>query len=125
MVYWGLGRHMDTLPIDQRIEYAKWSYIFEVPCVLSTSIARTSIAILLWRLFGVKAWFRRVVYLMTALQTAAALALLIVWGAQCRPINALWGPTPRLYCWNPIVELILASVFQCQSLATPNSNTIY
>ena len=124
MIYWGLGRHSSTLSLVQIAEYVKWSCLFEIPGVLSTSIARISIAILLWRLFGVKTWFRRYLYLMTALQTIAAATLLIVWVAQCRPINALWGPTPWLYCWDPNVELTIASIFQCQFRAAPDSKLV-
>ena len=114
MVYWGLGRHITTLSPKQIMGYAKWSCLFEIPGVLSTSIARTSVAILLWRLFGVKAWFRWYLYLMTVLQTTAGLTLLIVWGVQCKPINALWGPAPGGSCWSPQIEMTIATVFQCE-----------
>ena len=103
---------MITLSLQQMVEYRKWSVLFELPGVLSTSLARVSIAILLLRLFGVKVWFRWYLYLMTALQMAAALTLLIVWGAQCRPFSALWEG-PYSSCWDPNIDLIIASVFQC------------
>lgn len=52
MVYWGLGRHISTLSPQQIMEYAKWSCLFLVPGVLSTAIARISVAILLVSMFS-------------------------------------------------------------------------
>ena len=114
MVHWGLGRHISTLSPEQLVGFLKWSCLSQIPGVLSTSLARISVAILLWRLFGIKAWFRWYLYVMTALLTAVALTVLVVWGAQCRPINALWGPAPGGSCWNPNIQLAITQVFQCQ-----------
>lgn len=95
---------MDTLPPEQIVNALKWSLNSQLPIVLALQIARISIAIFLLRIFSKRIWFRRFLYIMTTINTIAAVVALIVQYAQCRPMRRLWDRNVAGECLSPVIS---------------------
>ena len=103
-VHSGFGRRMNALTPKQVVNALKWSLNSQLPIVLALQIARISIAIFLYRIFSKRIWFRRFLYIMTAINTIAAVVALIVQYAQCRPMRRLWDRNVAGECLSPAIS---------------------
>ncbi|KAI0173478.1 hypothetical protein GGR52DRAFT_543196 [Hypoxylon sp. FL1284] len=89
---WGMGKHDRDLTFDQLINVLKWTWIQTVPGILSSVIARVSIAILLVRIFGTKTWLKWFLIVVTILQAVSNIAIIIAMWTQASPVEAVWNP---------------------------------
>jgi hypothetical protein len=62
------------------------------PGITSSILSRTSVAILLVRIFGVHTWLKWFLIVITVLQVVASVVLAITSWVQVRPVQALWNP---------------------------------
>ncbi len=116
-VHSGFGRRMISLAPEQIVNAVKWSLVSQVPTVLALQIARISIAIFLLRIFSKRVWLRRFLYIMTAINTLAAVVALIVQFAQCRPTSRVWDRNVAGECLSPAVSRDL-EVLSCGKRST-------
>ncbi|KAI2603719.1 hypothetical protein GGR54DRAFT_622476 [Hypoxylon sp. NC1633] len=89
---WGMGKHDRDLTFNQLMDVLKWTWIQTVPGILSSVIARISIAILLVRIFGTKTWLKWFLIVVTVLQALSNIAIIIAMWTQASPVEAVWNP---------------------------------
>ncbi|KAK8024994.1 hypothetical protein PG990_002817 [Apiospora arundinis] len=87
----GLGKHQWDLIPDEMVNQLKWIWISIVPGVMSSIIARISIAMLIIRIFGSKKWLKWFVIIATVLQGASNIAVIVIVMTQATPVEGLWN----------------------------------
>lgn len=91
--HYGFGKHDLGLTFDQAVHIAKWIWMSFTPGITSSIVSRISIAILLVRIFGIHAWLKWSLIVITALQVVASVVLALTSWCQVRPARGLWDPT--------------------------------
>ncbi|KAJ4371316.1 hypothetical protein N0V83_004533 [Neocucurbitaria cava] len=91
--HYGFGKHDLSLTFDQAVHIAKWIWMSFTPGITSSIASRISIAILLVRIFGIHAWLRWSLIVITVLQVVASVVLALTSWCQVRPVQGLWDPT--------------------------------
>jgi hypothetical protein len=114
LVSWGEGLPYDRLTAVQKITKSKWGYISAIPSILTSCIARISIAILLVRIFGVRRWIKWYLIIFTSLETILSILSIIFLVAQCTPWSGLWDHTIKAKCWDPFIYAYTALATQCK-----------
>lgn len=112
----GLGREFESLTLDDFKISNYWFFLFGPLNVFISLFARTSIAILLVRIFGVsKPRFRQFVVGWTAFLVIGGILSLILYLARLTPIQAQWDPTiPYRVNYNALVEEYVALGAECE-----------
>ena len=95
----GGGRHEYYLTPPQIIESLKWVDFSEFLLFWSAAFTKISICIFVMRIPNSKR-LNYLLYSLMALVTFANGAAVIVFLAQCRPLEALWDPAVNGNCWN-------------------------
>ncbi|KAF2280230.1 uncharacterized protein EI97DRAFT_455140 [Westerdykella ornata] len=108
----GLGKRDQNLTINQLIEILKWMWISSTPAILTSTVARVSIAVLLMRLFGMHRWLRYFLISFTTLQTICGILIILFVWLQVDPVEGLWNPTIPARRWDPDIQRITAIVGQ-------------
>lgn len=112
---YGLGKHdaSYTSP-QQEIDVLKWMWIANPTGLMVSILARTSIAILLVRLFGVHRWFRWFVIIVTTMATAITIASIPCEFLQATPISGVWDPFDVTAThWDSSITISIMFVTQC------------
>lgn len=102
------------LTAEDQVEALKYNYV-ALPFQVSVSVlARLSIMILLIRLFGVHALFKRFLVGLFAILAILSLAFIPITFCQVTPTQALWDYSLVVkQRWNPHIWLYWACVTQC------------
>ncbi|KAI0869650.1 hypothetical protein GGS24DRAFT_511735 [Hypoxylon argillaceum] len=110
---WGLGMHdADLYFYPNLVNVLKWLWISLVPGTAGTVLARTSIAVFLFRLFGTKIWFKRFLIVTNVLQASTSIALLVIIFTSVRPVQGLWNPLLPAHRLDPHTQGTVALVAQ-------------
>jgi hypothetical protein len=91
--HYGFGKHDLSLTFDQAVHIAQWIWMSFTPGIASSIASRTSIAVLLVRIFGIHAWLKWSLIVITVLQVVASVVLALTSWCQVRPVQGLWDPT--------------------------------
>ncbi|KAI2463099.1 hypothetical protein F4781DRAFT_441138 [Annulohypoxylon bovei var. microspora] len=91
--HYGLGKHDRDLTFDQSVNVLKWQWLSSTPGIVSSAVARISIAILLARIFGTKRWLKWYLTVTTVSQATGSALLIIFSYAQSSPVAGVWNPT--------------------------------
>lgn len=120
---WGLGAHDDYL-IAQTLTYGpdnipwvhllKWVYLSTVPGVLSSIVARISVAMLLITIFGTKKWLKYFLIVFTSLVTVLGILAIIFTMVQADPIEGLWNPLIPARRWDPKIQRNMVFAAGCE-----------
>ncbi|KAM7188989.1 hypothetical protein V8F33_010323 [Rhypophila sp. PSN 637] len=109
---WGLGAHDEYLlpqtmlyPPDSIpwVQMLKWVYLSTIPGVLSSIVARISVAMLLITIFGTKRWLKYFLIVFTSLVAVLGSLSIIFSMLQSNPIEGLWNPFVPARRWDPRV----------------------
>ncbi|KAI1089143.1 hypothetical protein F5B19DRAFT_468553 [Rostrohypoxylon terebratum] len=105
----GMGKHDHSLSSDEMMTVLRDNWVSVPPGIVVGLLSRTSIAILLSRLFAPYKWFTFYLISFTALMWVAGIVQMPLTYLQVRPIEALWNftivPTRR---WDTRVWLYTA-----------------
>ncbi|KAL8718955.1 MAG: hypothetical protein Q9225_003967 [Loekoesia sp. 1 TL-2023] len=95
---YGLGKHAWDVRFELITPFLKYSYAQSLTYDVGIYLAKLSILILFYRLFGVNRLFRRAVYTVTVLWTLYTVVntLLIIFG--CTPVQKAWHPLIKGRC---------------------------
>jgi len=109
-VRWGWGRHVGCLLATSQsaahfIEASKLSYMNLICTILGLLFIKSSIALLLLRIFGTKKVWRWVIYSILGFVFVTTVISVTMVLAQCRPLDKLWNPTRPGTCWSPQVVI--------------------
>ncbi|KAI0868534.1 hypothetical protein GGS24DRAFT_207654 [Hypoxylon argillaceum] len=88
-----MGKHDRDLTLDQAINVLKWEWLSSTPGIVSSTLARISIAILLARIFGTKHLLKWYLIINTIFQTIGASLLIIFSYVQSSPVEGVWNLT--------------------------------
>jgi hypothetical protein len=117
---YGLGKHDVDLTFSQIVNVLKWSWLNMIPGTCVSVLARTSSAIFLNRLFGVRVWFKWYLVIFTTLQCIGGILVLLVNWLGVSPIEALWNPTVQTTSkMNPVIALDTAYAVQGELPGSP------
>lgn len=89
---YGFGKHDKALLFSELVNIAKWMWMQFTPGIVCSMVARTSIAILLCRIFGVHKRLKWFLIIITVLQVLASVILTLTTWNQVRPVQAMWNP---------------------------------
>ena len=113
MVREGFGRHLYYLKqTPKQIPRATfWHVIWPPTFLLSVTLTRISICLLLLRIFGVNHTWRRYLWGVAVLILAISIPSFIMTFTQCRPYAKSWDPigTPG-YCW-PVENTVKVALY--------------
>jgi hypothetical protein len=114
LVGWGGSLPFDRITPVQRRQTSKWGWISAAPSIMTSCIARISIAILLVRIFGVQRWLKRYLIGFTSILTVMSILSIIFLAAQCRPWSGLWDRKMTARRWNPYIYAYTGLATQCK-----------
>ena len=99
----GNGRHPYYLGPQETSKAIRWSTIAFIPGVLSFTVPKISVAILLARLLNPTKRQKIFMYsLSIVVNIGGCIAVALLW-QQCKPSSGLWDPTVAATCWSPDV----------------------
>lgn len=104
------------------VDIMKWGWIAMGPGQVTSVAARVSIAISLVSLFGVHAWFKWFLIVLTSVATSLGIIMIVLSYTQARPVEAIWNvfmTGPGVYRLDTRVFLYFGYITQSQ-LARPN-----
>ncbi|PHH70097.1 hypothetical protein CDD82_7342 [Ophiocordyceps australis] len=90
--YNGFGKHDTDLTSSQIVAIGKWMWMAYPPGIVCSILARTSIMILLVRIFGRNARLKWLLIAITILQVVVSLVLTSFIWAQVTPVEGMWNP---------------------------------
>jgi hypothetical protein len=100
IVYYGLGRHMYYVPPENASPFLKWIFILQSFALFTLTFAKASIALLLMRLMGADAlWRKRFLWLNMIIFFIVTILSTIFDLVSCKPISANWQPESDASCW--------------------------
>lgn len=109
----GLGKHDHSLYIDEFIIILKHNFLSVPPGILVGLLSRTSIAILLIRLFPPYRWFTYYLIVFTVLMWIIGIACMPITFLQSTPVEGLWDLTMvGVKSWDKRIWLYSAYLFQ-------------
>jgi len=114
LVGWGGSLSFDRITPLQRRQTSKWGWISATPSIMTSCIARISIAILLVRIFSIRRWLKWYLIVFTSLLTVMSILSIIFLTAQCTPWSGLWDRTIPAKRWNPLIYAYTALATQCK-----------
>ncbi|KAF2789983.1 hypothetical protein K505DRAFT_420135 [Melanomma pulvis-pyrius CBS 109.77] len=111
---YGMGKHDRDLWPWELVQILKWNWIALPGAVVTSTLARVSVTILLIRLFGlVHKWFKWFLIIMTVVQVVGGIVLIPITFLQAQPTEALWNVFyPNATTWDPRVWLYTAYFVQ-------------
>ncbi|KAI0006846.1 hypothetical protein F4779DRAFT_545928 [Xylariaceae sp. FL0662B] len=113
LVHYGLGRHIYYVPIEDQMNIARWNWIVQPFGILTLPVGKISVVLLLQRLMGPTATFRKwFLWVNMALFSASMVVSSILSFAQCNPPRALWTEVPGATCLDPSIQADFAE-FTC------------
>ncbi|KAH9900475.1 hypothetical protein F4778DRAFT_739113 [Xylariomycetidae sp. FL2044] len=113
LVHYGLGRHIYYVPIEHQQNLNRWNWIVQPFGILTLPIGKISVVLLLQRLMGPTAVFRKwFLWINMVAFTASMVASSILSFAQCNPPRALWEDVPGSTCLDPSIQAHFAE-FTC------------
>ncbi|KAJ5084028.1 hypothetical protein NUU61_008607 [Penicillium alfredii] len=97
-----------------------WSY-------LTIALPKLGVGILICRLFRPQRWLRAAILTFCIVLSILAICVIIVSFKQCHPVAGQWNPFahPDVRCWNPKIQLVLASTTTGFSAFADLAFTIY
>ncbi|KAK2616015.1 hypothetical protein N8I77_002734 [Diaporthe amygdali] len=105
LVYYGLGRHEETLTAAEILQVAKWNWIPQPFSIMNLAVVKLSMSFLLLRILGPQArWSKWFLYVNMVLFTTTMIVASIITFVQCDPPRALWEPVPGAKCWDASVQ---------------------
>lgn len=112
---YGLGKHDKDLWPWELVQILKWNWIALPGAVVTSTLARVSVTILLIRLFGkVYPWFKWFLIIITLIQVVSGIVLIPITFLQATPTEALWNIfLTNATHWDPRVWLYTAYFTQC------------
>lgn len=113
----GIGRHTFYLSTSELITATKWAKLALFFFVIISWMIKISISVFIVRLANNRSLKWSLTILMSIF-TMMTLAWVIVFLAQCRPIQAVWDSTIDGSCWSLNVSVILDDI-QGGELSTP------
>ena len=109
MVHHGGQRHLYYLNPEQREYVIKVDWISQPFNIVCLATGKVSVALLLLRLLGPSAFWRKwFLYISIVLTLVFGILTAIFTFVQCNPVRTLWeGPlkNPHAKCWNPTSQL--------------------
>ncbi|KAK3335272.1 hypothetical protein B0T19DRAFT_351385 [Cercophora scortea] len=97
----GVGRHMDTLDVDQMQSALKFTIFGFVPGIMSFALPKFAVVSLLTRLLNPSRTHRIFLWVMAALCQTLLLGCVIILFAQCSPSRAQWDfSITDAVCWD-------------------------
>jgi hypothetical protein len=112
-----MGKHIDTLTIDQRAS-AKFYYLISIwPALLAISVPKVAVASLIIRIFNPDAWTRTIMSAVVCIGVANYVLISALSTFMCRPVAAAWDPrVPADECVSAKVYLDLCYFASCVCL---------
>lgn len=114
-VYYGEGRHMDTLTVGEQSQVLLWTIAGFFPGILSFSLPKLAVVSLLCRMLCPSKLNRRFMYFMSAILVINSFVCLAMLFGRCRPFRAVWDlsvPSSDKTCfssWHAVGMAIFAS----------------
>ena len=104
----GLGQYEHNLSPTTLKTYLKYDYLDWCQVFVTLATSKISICLFLLRLSVANKW-RIILHLLIAFITLTHIPLLVLFMAQCQPINAYWDTSiPNGHCWSKdTVEIII------------------
>ncbi|KAI0383700.1 integral membrane protein [Hypomontagnella monticulosa] len=99
-IHFGLGRHQDTLRVENAIEAIKWDYLAQPSAIMAPTFGRISFAMLLLTLTGILKSRRFLLYGIIVSQLFVNSLCFILILAQCQPVQLLWDKRLEGTCWD-------------------------
>ena len=112
----GLGRHIYYLDVVQVNRFEKLNFVVELFVNLDICVVKTSVALFLLRIGGLRRWLRVSLFATIALLVSSTSATIIIIFVQCRPIAAIWDPTVK-----PTANCLSASALKDASYVSAGS----
>jgi len=102
--YWGIGRHITAIPLDDRIIGLKLLYVGRFFGIIALAVSKTSFAVTLLQL-AMLTWQRNLIwFIIVSLNVVlwlSALSLLV----QCTPIDKAWDLNAPGSCWPSFITV--------------------
>ncbi|KAL9032461.1 MAG: hypothetical protein Q9180_006486, partial [Flavoplaca navasiana] len=102
----GYARHMFYLKPPQLSHAGELNAISRSLCVLGIGIGKVSVAFLIERFAGPSKWRKYLLRSISVTIIVSALLTVILFYAQCRPVQALWDKSllkaGKARCWDPV-----------------------
>ena len=96
----GGGRHLFYISESQVPLAIEYNWLNQTFAILSVTVSKVSVALLILRLLGPSAWRRWFLYLISGLSClVGSLAVIFIY-VQCTPVQTLWDPSVGGACWN-------------------------
>lgn len=119
---YGLGLPLQAMSMDQIIQLSKWIWISATFSNIASVLARISITVMLVRIFGTRKWFKMLMISFTTIQGVLAVVNVICIWAQATPVEGLWDQRVRQSIWNPMIQQVIATILQGESLPSDFSS---
>ena len=117
-VFYGAGRHYETLDPLQKIMAVKLNWISQPFAIFSGGVGKVSVALLLLKIMPKNKFRQWFLYILIALMTIInAICVAFIFG-QCSPVQKLWEPSISGNCLRPYVQQdigIFRASFSCLS----------
>ncbi|KAI9674002.1 MAG: hypothetical protein M1822_009579 [Bathelium mastoideum] len=105
LVHYGLGRHIEFVPLDQQAEVLKWNWLVQPFGIMTLPMGKISVSLLLLRLMSPQTNWRKAILWGNMVTYTIFMALAAIFSfVQCDPPQALWEDMPNTKCWNPKVQ---------------------
>ncbi|KAI1465193.1 uncharacterized protein F4812DRAFT_462036 [Daldinia caldariorum] len=123
-ISYGLGRHIQYLSDDDLVNCLYYSAIQRAPGILSFTLPKLSVVIFLSKLMGNMKRGRWFLYSVITILFITSLMGIVIFLAQCRPMDHLWHPLSPADCvsatvldaisylcgsWSAFTDIVLAS----------------
>ncbi|KAK2609474.1 hypothetical protein N8I77_002971 [Diaporthe amygdali] len=104
----GMGKHVDTLTIQQRVD-ARFYYTISVwPALLAITVPKIAVAGLIIRIFTPDVWTKTIMSVVVCIGVANYIVISALSTFQCRPLAASWDPRVQgASCVSPKIYLDL------------------
>ena len=119
-IYYGSGRHAATLAIPDLENAIKYITIGFVPGILSFTVPKFAVVLLLCDLLNPSRLHRWFLWGMAAINFTAIIVCIIIVYASCDPPYAMWTLSVVPKCWDPKV-VVYSSIFAGGGSSPPSA----
>ena len=106
-VYYGLGRHVQYLPLDHYIGFLKYNYLDWIQVFITLALSKISICLFLLRISKFER-YRYFLFALIAFLIVSHTPLTLLFLLQCIPLSKNWHTQEPGYCFpKPAVEKII------------------
>lgn len=117
-VHAGNGRHTYYLGPEQTSDAIKWNTIAFIPGIMSFSIPKLGVAVLLVRLLNPSKFQKYFIYCLSAgVVLGSTISVILLW-RQCDPPRIAWDPNVKGKCWKPSITINFFTFVSAFSAAT-------